>query len=432
MNAALFEGAEVQLGAMLAAREARMAAQHGLIKKHNLPVVSFTLNIPGPVKRFALADMLFDSGVDMINRALLSHGIAIADGITRRCETGCEYIAAIDGDAYRAKAALTALEESFPAARLFDMDVITNEFEHVSRADIGMQPRRCFLCSAPAAECARSRRHSLDELTDHVHTLLWQWYADAQAERIGRTAQRAMLYELAATPKPGLVDRRNNGAHTDMDFYTFIDSACITAPYFAQCAREGLNGPADGAALFARLKMHGLKAEGDMLAATSGVNTHKGEIFSLGLISAAWARLIHDGAPVSAGSICKTAADIFASAAPDAHGLSGARLSAHGGFALALNTALLILRREAQNGMDTAACAALTALMAQNEDTNIVRRAGENGLEYVKRLCTDADTADADALMRMDDELIRRNISPGGSADLLAAALMLYFAENDL
>lgn len=71
-------------------------------------------------------------------------------------------------------------------------------------------------------------------------------------------------------------------------------------------------------------------------------------------------------------------------------------------------------------------------LMAQNEDTNIVRRAGEAGLEYVKRLCTDADAADADALMRMDDELIRRNISPGGSADLLAAALMLYFAENDL
>ena len=69
MNAALFEGAEVQLGAMLAAREARMAAQHGLIKKHGLPVVSFTLNIPGPVKRFALADMLFDSGVDMISRA---------------------------------------------------------------------------------------------------------------------------------------------------------------------------------------------------------------------------------------------------------------------------------------------------------------------------------------------------------------------------
>lgn len=82
--------------------------------------------------------------------------------------------------------------------------------------------------------------------------------------------------------------------------------------------------------------------------------------------------------------------------------------------------------------MDTAACAALTALMAQNEDTNIARRAGEDGLEYVKRLCTYADTADADTLMRMDDELIRRNISPGGSADLLAAALMLYFAENDL
>ena len=59
MNAALFEGAKVQLGAMLAAREARMAAQHSLIKKHGLPVVSFTLNIPGPVKRFALADMLF-------------------------------------------------------------------------------------------------------------------------------------------------------------------------------------------------------------------------------------------------------------------------------------------------------------------------------------------------------------------------------------
>ncbi|MEI3423524.1 MAG: triphosphoribosyl-dephospho-CoA synthase [Christensenellales bacterium] len=147
----------------------------------------------------------------------------------------------------------------------------------------------------------------------------------------------------------------------------------------------------------ARLKMHGLKAEGDMLAATGGVNTHKGEIFSLGLISAAWARLTRYGAPVSTGGIyAKPRPICLLRRSRCARPQRGAAVSPHRHAALALNTALLILQaRSAQNGMDTAACAALTALMAQNEDTNIVRRAGEDGLEYVKRLCTYADAADA-------------------------------------
>ena len=456
MNAALFEGAEVQLGAMLAAREARMAAQHGLIKKHSLPVVSFTLNIPGPVKRFALADMLFDSGVDMINRALLSHGIAIADGITRRCETGCEYIAARDGDAYRAKAALTALEESFPAARLFDMDVITNEFEHISRADIGMQPRRCFLCSAPAAECARSRRHSLDELTDHVHTLLWQWYADAQAERIGRTAQRAMLYELAATPKPGLVDRRNSGSHKDMDVFTFMDSAAALYPYFEACARTGRETAEQPAPeTFAALRPLGREAEGEMLDATGGVNTHKGAVFSVGIVCAAlgrldrslWvdaARVLAEVSAMTAGLTEKDFAGVTAENAATVgqklyirYGITGVRGQVEAGLPAVLNVGLPVLEVGLAKGydFDRVGGGALLAILANSTDTNIIARSSRERqlalTEELKALLAQTPYPDKDALAALDDRFIAENLSPGGSADLLALTWLLHFVTTE-
>lgn len=428
MNPALFTGQSITLEAMLRAREERAAVQAALLKKHALPILSFTLNIPGPIKHFALAEKLFDNGVAAINAALAANDIPAVQSVTRTLPTGCEYIAAVQGDALFIKRVTAALEESAPHARLYDIDIISPTMGHISRAAISAKPRLCFLCSAPAAECARSRRHSLTQLNEHVKDILWQWYCREEAQRIGRLAQQAMLYELAATPKPGLVDRRNNGAHKDMDFYTFINSACAIAPYFESCAAAAFACGGNRAELFAALRAQGIIAEAQMFAATGGVNTHKGEIFTLGLLCAAWGKLISCGQEAASGSICAEAAAIFHSAAPNAENLYGARLAAHGGFALAREVALPILK--ADNDINRAASHALAALIAKNEDTNIIRRAGAAGLRGAMQCAQNAATADEAELLHMDAEFIRRGISPGGSADLLAAALLLLFADN--
>ena len=99
------------------------------------------------------------------------------------------------------------------------------------------------------------------------------------ADRIARDACRALLYEVNVTPKPGLVDRNNNGSHRDMDIFTFADSACALYPYFKSCALQGLAGKENPQELFCSLRPLGREAEEQMKQATNGVNTHKGAIF---------------------------------------------------------------------------------------------------------------------------------------------------------
>ena len=102
---------------------------------------------------------------------------------------------------------------------------------------------------------------------------------------IGDLAVKALVYELATTPKPGLVDKENNGAHKDMDYEMFKKSASSLRNCFEQCTLAGLEhekGP-----LAFRLRKIGLAGEKEMFKVTGGVNTHKGLVFSLGIICAA-------------------------------------------------------------------------------------------------------------------------------------------------
>ncbi|MFD1283242.1 triphosphoribosyl-dephospho-CoA synthase, partial [Methylobacterium goesingense] len=102
------------------------------------------------------------------------------------------------------------------------------------------------------------------------------------AERIARLATRCLQRELATYPKPGLVSHVDSGSHADMDASTFRASAAALAPFFADLAAAGAAG-----AGMAHLRRIGLAAESAMRAATGGVNTHRGAIFGLGLLSAA-------------------------------------------------------------------------------------------------------------------------------------------------
>ncbi len=264
---------------------------------------------------------------------------------------------------------------------------------------------------------------------------------------IGELAYAALLREAEATPKPGLVDRANNGAHKDMDIRLFRMSAAAVAPYFARFARLGAAEAGEPlCGLLAGVRPLGVAAERAMFHATDGVNTHKGAIFTLGILAYLCGRLHALGGPVAPEAVCAAARALCAGVEREltgsgaqtkgerafrSYGVTGIRGEAAAGFPSVLYVAL---PRLTQPGADENArlCDALIHLIATVDDTNILTRAGRAGADYAKAsaraFLSAHDPLDADyyaALSRLDAEFIARNLSPGGSADLVAAAWFL-------
>jgi len=265
------------------------------------------------------------------------------------------------------------------------------------------------------------------------------------ARDIGALAYGALMEEVSATPKPGLVDRRNSGAHSDMDCNTFAASALALRPHFEAFARTGERlRHASEPELLAALRPMGLAAEADMYQATNGVNTHKGAVFSLGLLCAAAGWRTAQGLDLQPTSVCGTVAAMTAGLSAELagagdgtagarmfrlHGVLGARGEAESGFASARAHGLPILKAGLKRGDDrnTACVRALMALMGAVTDTNVLNR---HDMEAALWLRAEARRVlgrfSLEAVAALDDALIARNISPGGCADLLAVTLMLH------
>ena len=262
---------------------------------------------------------------------------------------------------------------------------------------------------------------------------------------LAAAAVAALSAEARLTPKPGLVDRANTGAHTDMDLALLLRSARTLGPWFARLARAAAQHARPGPDLRAELAAIGRAAEAAMLVATGGVNTHRGAIWALGLLVAGAA--LRPGAP--AAEIAATAGAIARfpdRAAPPgpgpshgelagaAYGVSGARGQAEAAFPHVIGVALpeLLAARDAGADPDTAALSALLGLLVTLDDTCVLHRGGRPGLRTVQRGAARVRLAGGPAspagrvlLHRLDRRLSRRRLSPGGCADLLAAALLL-------
>lgn len=281
--------------------------------------------------------------------------------------------------------------------------------------------------------------------------------ANTLGKSVGGLAARALLRELDLTPKPGLVDRANAGAHRDMDFTAFRASVAAIAPWFPDFFRQGVAGAAVPADRFlARIRGDGIACERAMFAATGGVNTHKGSVFSFGLLCAAAGRLHGRGEVLEREALCAEIARVCAGlvsrelAAPEAartagerlywqHGLTGARGEAQSGFATARRHGVApYLRARSEGASDERALfEALLQLMAHNDDTNLVSRGGMQGLRFVQSEargllegpCPGMAVRVAQ-LTALDELLIARNLSPGGSADLLAVSWFLAHLDD--
>jgi len=164
----MLSGIPVELPAMLAAREERATRQSAWQKVYACPLISFTLNIPGPIKTSAKLRQAFDAGLATLKARLDTIHLPCIAETEIHAATGDEALLAIDGDAKTIKALTTDLEEQHPLGRLFDLDVLAADGTKLSRP----LPRRCLLCAEQAQNCARSRRHSVRELTDEIERLL--------------------------------------------------------------------------------------------------------------------------------------------------------------------------------------------------------------------------------------------------------------------
>lgn len=279
--------------------------------------------------------------------------------------------------------------------------------------------------------------------------------------RLVKLVRSALLTEVRLTPKPGLVDIRNTGAHQDMDLAAFERSTAAISPWMARFYLMGYESAAgDPESVLPMLRPIGLACECDMLQVTAGVNTHRGAIFAFGLLSAAIGRLNALNAPLEQNRICDAVAqfchhmvakELSGSkgghlSKSEAHflqfGLSGARGEAESGFRTVRTQALPVYNRVMAEQGDTnlALLQTLLHLMAWNDDTNLVARGGLSGLYYVQQQAQKLlweggvlQKGGIEAMQQFDDEMIALHLSPGGSADLLAVTWFLsHFPAGSL
>lgn len=470
------QGHHVALPEMLDGREARAFYQNRLLTQWNdirddeITLVCFTLNIAGPIKVFPLSDEAFAEGCRCIEKGLERLSAESRDGSGRPQTVvlfkdikyhsyGHEAYYLINGDSIEVKKVLTEIEESHPFGRLFDIDVLRPDGTKVSRQEIGYPARKCLLCGEMASDCARSRTHTVEELQAHTVEMILAYIKKkgASPKMIGQISKMALLQEVYTTPKPGLVDRANNGAHKDMDVALFEKSAEAIEVYFASCHKTGMEcAQTPLAQVLSQLRPLGIRAEKVMFAATEGVNTHKGMIFSLGIICGAigWMqmnlmiKLSVDNLLRIAGEIAYPVLEMDFKNIDHAqvvtagerqylmHGISGIRGEAAGGFRSVAEYGVPYFKQCLADGIDfeESGCLTLLNLVAHVTDTNIIARSNVETQKVlqnkIRELLADGKRPDRKTIEELDAEFIRLNVSPGGCADLLAITYFLWLWEQ--
>ena len=285
--------------------------------------------------------------------------------------------------------------------------------------------------------------------------------------KLAEYAQRSILYEAVLTPKPGLVDAVDTGSHKDMDIFTFIDSSSNLFKGFYLYAEAGLTCEKSEKELFKEIRKIGIAVENEMFLTTSNINTHKGINFSIGTVLAATGyylrnnrEKIYSFKPDDTTEVLSTVRSMTEGLVKsDFEGIKKKNKLTHG-ERLYLETGFSGIRGEAENGFPAVENTALPRLrevsllsiskeqkildvlfhiMSVSDDSNVVNRGGLEALEFVKKSAFDFlhggviwDDDYREKINQLNRLFVEKNISPGGSADLLSLTLFFGFIENVL
>ena len=272
---------------------------------------------------------------------------------------------------------------------------------------------------------------------------------------IAAYAIEAMLCEVAAYPSPGLVSSISKGAHIDMDHYTFIKSTSILSRYMVLFAQEGYssNTPKE---IFKAIRSIGMEAEAEMFKGTKGVNTHKGMIFLLGISCAAVTKAIYDKIgfaqiqeiikQMTKGLVQDELSNLDKDKATShgeklfiKHNVEGIRGQVEKGIPLVFDYSMQVYKQNKDLKLNDRLVHTLLCIMQHCEDSNIIHRHSMDILKEVQQKSTQIISlggmrteSGKSAIETLDKEFIDRNISPGGSADLLAVTMFFNSIEEYL
>ena len=440
-------------------REYRVEYQKKLMgnyAENNYTLVTIRINYPGIEKSNVLTDFMVNTILEDIETYNFKHII-----YNEKYKNGEGLIGhfIIDEDSLKVKKNMIEVEENHILGRCVDIDVYGNDngkLYGVSRSDLGLQPRKCFICQEEARICSRMQKHSLKDINDffinrYEKYILYRNEKNKLSYEISQLSLKAMIEEVSTMPSFGLVSPCTNGSHKDMNFYTFLNSSFAIAPFIKEMVEVGYSY-SKISDIFSVIRRLGIDCEKKMFQVTNGINTHKGMIFLIGIVSASIGKALYEGLQFKdiksiIREMCKDIVEDFYNLDKKIklshgenlylkYGFTGIRGEVFNGLEIIFDYALPIYESLSLKENELYAHT-LLVIMSELNDSTIVHRHGINELNEVKEKskkilslggfnsCSGKELA-----LQFEKECIEMNISPGGSADLLAVTIFLDEVQN--
>jgi len=329
------------------------------------------------------------------------------------------------------KKKLVEIESTHPLGRFIDFDLHVDEQQSMTRKSIGVRQRGCFLCNNDAIVCMRNQTHRVEELLACVEKSIRLFCS----QQIHRIVDQAMMMELDMEDKFGLVTKTSKGSHLDMDYEKMIKAKNALLPFFTDFFNLGYeNDKLDE--LFRQGRRLGVVAEKAMFEATEGINCYKGLIFVLGVFLMATGRAIaskEDFAKVFENVRLMTfevrkdfdgSIDTFGKTAREKYGIEGVRGEAMKGFPTVLHGVSFL--KEQETTCPKTLRKLLIQIILSTDDTCFLKRAGSiESYRETLSILNNVNPENEEQVNNFHKFAIQKNLSFGGSADLLIASIAM-------
>ncbi len=436
-------------------REKRVEIQNSIINKFKKPILVLRANYPGEDKNNfipkAIVETIKKEILEIFNTDILTtEHISSIEGPT--------YIFSIDCLGLELKRIAMSLEENHTLGRCVDIDIFDENGYAFSRTDLGGEKRKCLICNNMAFICGRTGAHSHRELQDIIQQKYEQNLKILEAQEtlsnfLSNKALKSIVLEVSASPSFGLVSPLTQGAHKDMDFFTFLDSSFAMSPYLKDVSKAGYS-PLPLDLIFKKIRYMGKISEEEMFQATKNVNTHKGMIFLMGISvamssKAKFENLKFENISNLISEMCKDILKDFENIKSKTtlthgeklflnHGIVGVRGIVKKGLNIIFNEAIDIFESSIlkEKNVNSAMIRTLIFLMSSLEDTTILHRHDIDILNSVKSEAMELHSnfqntsLDISLLKEIEKRYSEKRISPGGAADLLAVTIFLQSIKS--